>query len=83
MIRKTAWFMSNEKLMFISIVMQLIGFCVLAFFGMPSIIMAIIGLFLIYSSYSTLTVIINLEIPQHLEREKAAMGLGLYNLINF
>lgn len=83
MIRKTAWFMSNEKLMFISIVMQLIGFCVLAFFGTPSILMAIIGLFLIYSSYSTLTVIINLEIPQHLEREKAAMGLGLYNLINF
>ncbi|MBT2601736.1 MFS transporter [Bacillus sp. ISL-53] len=83
MIRKTAWFMSNEKLMFISIVMQLVGFCVLAFFGTPSILMAIIGLFLIYSSYSTLTVIINLEIPQHLEREKAAMGLGLYNLINF
>ncbi len=83
LIRKLASSMSNEKLMFISIVIQLISFCTLSFFGMTSIIIATLGLFLIYSCYSTLTVIINQEIPLHVEQDKTSMGLGIYNLINF
>ncbi|WP_350267482.1 hypothetical protein [Neobacillus mesonae] len=83
MIRKLASSISNEKLIFISIVIQLISFCILSFLSMTSIIIAILGLFLIYSCYSTLTVIINQEIPHHVEQDKASMGLGIYNLINF
>nr|WP_259546405.1 MFS transporter [Heyndrickxia oleronia] len=83
MIRKIVQVISNGKSMFLSILIQLLGFCILSFLGTHSIVMAILGLFLIYSSYGALTVIINLEIPQHLEPEKAAMGLGMYNLINF
>jgi MFS transporter, DHA2 family, metal-tetracycline-proton antiporter len=82
-VRKAIHFTSNKKLMIISITVQVIGYCILIFLGLQSIITTTIGVLLIYISFSTLTVIINIKIPHTIEKGKMSMGLGIYNLFNF
>jgi DHA2 family metal-tetracycline-proton antiporter-like MFS transporter len=83
LVRKAVHFTSNKKLMVISIGVQLIGYCILIFLGLHSMIMTTLGVLLIYTSFSTLTVIINIEIPHTIEKGKMSTGLGVYNLFNF
>jgi DHA2 family metal-tetracycline-proton antiporter-like MFS transporter len=83
LVRKAVHFTSNKKLMVISIGVQLIGYCILIFLGLHSMIMTTLGVLLIYTSFSTLTVIINIEIPHTIEKGKMSMGIGVYNLFNF
>ncbi|WDM31552.1 MFS transporter (plasmid) [Priestia megaterium] len=83
LVRKAIHFISNKKLMIISIGVQLIGFGLLIFLGLHSMIMTTLGVLFIYISFSALTVIINIEIPHTIEKEKMSMGIGVYNLFNF
>ncbi|GAB1804876.1 MFS transporter [Priestia megaterium] len=83
LVRKTVHFISNKKLMVISIGVQLIGFGILIFLGLHSMVMITLGVLFIYISFSALTVIVNIEIPHTIEKEKMSMGLGVYNLFNF
>jgi DHA2 family metal-tetracycline-proton antiporter-like MFS transporter len=82
-VRKAVHFTSNKKLMVISIGVQLIGFGLLLFLGLHSMAMITLGVLFIYISFSALTVIINIEIPHTIEKEKMSMGIGVYNLFNF
>jgi len=83
LVRKAVYFISNKKLMVISIGVQLIGFGILIFLGLHSMVMITLGVLFIYISFSALTVIINIEIPHTIEKEKMSMGIGVYNLFNF
>ncbi|USL45227.1 MFS transporter [Priestia megaterium] len=83
LVRKAIHFISNKKLMIIFIGLQLIGFGLLIFLSLHSMIMTTLGVLFIYISFSALSVIINIEIPHTIEKEKMSMGIGVYNLFNF
>ncbi|QTL52256.1 MFS transporter [Priestia aryabhattai] len=83
LVRKAIHFISNKKLMIIFIGLQLIGFSLLIFLSLHSMIMTTLGVLFIYISFSALSVIINIEIPHTIEKEKMSMGIGVYNLFNF
>lgn len=81
--KKALHSISGKTLIVFTIVLQLIGFLVLAFLGMDQLLFAILGVIIIYISFTMMTVVNNIEISQTLKTDKSAMGLGIYNLINF
>jgi MFS transporter, DHA2 family, metal-tetracycline-proton antiporter len=67
----------------VAVVLQFIGFLLLAIFGVNQFAVASVGVALISISFTILTIVINIDIPHTIKKEKSAMGLGIYNLINF
>jgi DHA2 family metal-tetracycline-proton antiporter-like MFS transporter len=67
----------------VAVVLQFIGFLLLAIFGVNQFAVASVGVALINISFTILTIVINIDIPHTIQKEKSAMGLGIYNLINF
>jgi DHA2 family metal-tetracycline-proton antiporter-like MFS transporter len=67
----------------VAVVLQFIGFLLLAIFGVNQFAVASVGVALINISFTILTIVINIDIPHTIKKEKSAMGLGIYNLINF
>ncbi|WP_180960189.1 hypothetical protein [Neobacillus cucumis] len=45
--------------------------------------MVSVGIALINIGFTILTIVINIDIPHTIKKEKSAMGIGIYNLINF
>ncbi|ALC83778.1 MULTISPECIES: MFS transporter [Bacillus] len=82
-VKKSLHVISGRQLIGYSAIIQLIGFLILATVGVSQLVFAILGVFAVYSAFTMMTVAINIEIPQTIEKGKNAMGLGIYNLINF
>lgn len=81
--RKSLHVINSKQLIGYSAVIQLIGFLILASVGLTQLVFAMLGVFAIYIGFTMMTVAINIEIPRTIDKDKNAMGLGIYNLINF
>ena len=81
--KKSLHVISSKQLIGYSAIIELIGFLILATVGVRQSVFATLGVFSIYIAFTMMTVAINIEIPQTIEKDKNAMGLGIYNLINF
>ncbi|TCP27092.1 DHA2 family metal-tetracycline-proton antiporter-like MFS transporter [Scopulibacillus darangshiensis] len=81
--KKSLNVISSKQLIGYSTVIQLTGFLMLASVGVTQLVFAMLGVFAIYIGFTMMTVAINIEIPRTIVKDKNAMGLGIYNLINF
>lgn len=74
---------SNIKLIRGALFLQLIGFIILSIAGLNNFSLTILGVFVIYSTFTILSVAISIEVSKILNENNKSMGLGLFNLINF
>ncbi|MED3987449.1 MFS transporter [Peribacillus simplex] len=80
---KTLPTIGNIKMIYISTIVMIIGFFMLALIPNPNVIILSIALILTLMSYSSIQVSLNTLVPQTLNPAKIGVGLGLYNLLNF
>lgn len=74
---------SNIKIIRGSLFLQLIGFIILSIAGVNNFSLSILGVLVIYSTFTILSVAISIEVSKILNDTNKSMGLGIFNLINF
>lgn len=81
--KKLLRIMSNMSMIKGTLFLQLIGFIILTVVGINNFGLTILGVFVIYSSFTILSVAISIEVSKILNDNDKSMGLGIFNLINF
>lgn len=81
--KKLLRIMSNMSMIRGTLFLQLIGFIILTVVGINTFGLTILGVFVIYSSFTILSVAISIEVSKILNDNDKSMGLGIFNLINF
>lgn len=81
--KKLLRIMSNMSMIRGTLFLQLIGFIILIVVGINNFSLTILGVFVIYSSFTILSVAISIEVSKILNDNDKSMGLGIFNLINF
>ncbi|MDT3959905.1 MFS transporter [Staphylococcus kloosii] len=81
--KKLLRIMSNMSMIRGTLFLQLIGFIILTVVGINNFSLTILGVFVIYSSFTILSVAISIEVSKILNDNDKSMGLGIFNLINF